>query len=72
MENHGNCHTHQHCNCIHCLHFCSVCNIVYCCKCGQEWHQGVYYNYWGGSATGATSTTGGSITLTNCGEHTHL
>ena len=68
MENqHGNMHNHQHCGCVHCLHYCSVCNIVYCCKCGQQWYQGWGYTYgiFGGSVTG--STTG---TITSC-SHIH-
>ena len=35
---------HEHCSCQHCLHYCSVCNIVYCCKCGQTW--GNNYNWY--------------------------
>ena len=29
--------------CDHCLHHCSKCNVVYCCKCTNEWHQDNYY-----------------------------
>jgi hypothetical protein len=30
-------HTHNHGCCEHCLHFCKGCNVVYCCKCKEEW-----------------------------------
>ena len=70
MENqHGNTHNHQHC---HCVHYCPVCNVVYCCKCGQQWGQnwGYYCTYpysygWGGSSGNITST------IMTCGGHTH-
>ena len=36
-------HTHKHScceySCDHCLHYCPECNVVYCCKCTEEWHQ---------------------------------
>ena len=28
---------HNHESCVHCLHCCSMCGKVYCCKCGKEW-----------------------------------
>jgi len=38
-------HTHTCEICEHdCLHYCSCCNKVYCCKCGVEW--GGYNYYW--------------------------
>ncbi len=36
---------HDHCICQHELVFCSVCNVVYCKKCGKEWHQDNYIPY---------------------------
>lgn len=30
-------HKHNHECCDHCLHHCSCCNKVYCCKCDREW-----------------------------------
>jgi len=43
---------HKHECCKHeCLHYCSYCQKVYCCKCGMEWgdswypyYQQPYYN----------------------------
>lgn len=40
-------HIHEHnCStCKHeCLHYCPVCDKVYCCKCGKEWGGWVYYS----------------------------
>jgi hypothetical protein len=40
-------HTHGYCGANHDLAFCSICNIVYCKKCGQEWGRNYYYYpYW--------------------------
>ncbi len=31
-------HDHECEGCKHeCLHYCSCCDRVYCCKCGREW-----------------------------------
>lgn len=39
-------HTHTHGCCDHCLHHCSCCNEVYCCKCGETWRKYGYYYPW--------------------------
>jgi len=45
---HGQTYSHEHnccgCHCEHCLHFCAHCNVVYCCKCRQEWYQWYHYS----------------------------
>ena len=38
-------HSHECGVCSHdCLHYCTCCGKVYCCKCKQEW--GGYSYYW--------------------------
>jgi len=34
---------HGHQMCHHCVHYCSICGIRYCCKCGEQSYAG---NYW--------------------------
>ena len=29
---------HNHYTCVHELRHCPICDIVYCTKCGKEWH----------------------------------
>ena len=37
-------HTHNnHCHCAHEVDYCSICNVCFCKKCGQEWGR---YKYW--------------------------
>ncbi len=39
-------HTHDHANCKHeCVHYCPVCNLTYCCKCGQTWSNQTNYHW---------------------------
>ena len=35
-------HGHPHHMCHHCIHYCSICGVRYCCKCGEE----SYANWW--------------------------
>lgn len=39
-------HNHQYCGCEHELHYCKICDVAYCSKCGKEWkYQTQWYTY---------------------------
>lgn len=63
---------HIHCGCVHCLHYCQYCNVVYCCKCGQQWGQGYSYYYTYPQYTTTNPVLGaGTTTIGTCVGHTH-
>ncbi len=72
-------HKHEHSCCKHeCLHFCSYCDKVYCCKCGKEWggylywYQPPYYPYWDTTTIAPYCKENDSTTVTfNACTHTH-
>lgn len=37
---------HEHNHCHHELKHCSICNVVYCTKCGKEWGGTNWYPYY--------------------------
>lgn len=41
MEEHNK-QNHNHSECQHCLHHCSICDVVYCCKCNKQWFLNCY------------------------------
>lgn len=71
-------HKHQHGCCKHCLHHCSCCNVVYCCKCNEEWGKRWYYQeytpyltYNDSTYCGTTKAFTGQSGVTIGGEHEH-
>ena len=67
-------HKHSHGCCTHdCLHYCSYCNKVYCCKCGQEWGGYKYYYpyYIYPNSTYLPNYTTYDTTTVACGPHAH-
>ena len=64
-------HEHQHEQCKHeCLHYCPVCNKVYCCKCKQEWGNN-WYRISDTITYPSTTTYHPETTWVNCGSHFH-
>ena len=64
---HGQTHSHEHCE--HCLHFCAHCNVVYCCKCRQEWYQ--WYHYSVPQTAGNWPYPQTEVTISAFSSHTH-
>lgn len=49
---------HTHSSCSHCIHLCSPCDQVYCCRCIRTWGNYNYYpTWWGGSSITIGDTT---------------
>jgi hypothetical protein len=38
-------HGHNHIHCHHCMHYCGICNVRYCCKCSEEFASPTYWRY---------------------------
>ena len=65
---------HEHCHCEHKnLKYRSVCNVVYCVDCKQEWHQDSYTTSWTNATPCSSGTTAMPLTdITSLGQiHTH-
>jgi hypothetical protein len=66
-------HTHEHC--FHELKYCSICDCVYCQKCGKEWKNNVWntlspsnWTFGNGTAYNAQQTI--TIPQVQCSNHT--
>lgn len=63
-------HEHQHCECDHCLHYCKVCMLVYCCRCKVNWYKYYYVYPYSFTYTVGSSVSLGNSTVNNC-SHIH-